>query len=239
MEILRGEGISLHNSNAPSWLPSILKRIASSCGIMATNNAIHHVGTPPLEHEAWEVFTFHVHDFERVVATASRDERIDLPSFSCFGHRWMLVLYPGGNAVARDGWMSVFLHNESDEGAGEAAVNFAISARDAFGGVVDGSSSSLAGTFRTDMEFTDSWGVDDCLEREAVLRPTACALRNGTLTLDLSMQLAAARAGWKYPVHAPRNPFARNVLRLYLDEESADVTFEAGGRLFPAHIAPS
>ncbi len=122
-------------------------------------------------------------------------------------------------------------------GAGEAAVNFAIGARDAFGGVVDGSSRSLAGTFRADTEFIDSWGADDCLERKAVPRPTAFALRNGTLTLDLSMHLAAARTGWKYPVHAPRNPFARNVLRLYLDEESADVTFEAVCEPFPAHRA--
>ncbi len=65
---------------------------------------------------------------------------------------------PRRNAVARDGWMSIFLHKESDKGSGEIAVNIAINTRDVFGAVVNGSSSSLVGTFHTDTEFTNSWG---------------------------------------------------------------------------------
>ena len=76
------------------------------------------VGTPPSSlslsnDNEWESIEVHYHDFENL--TTTRDEAVVSSEFTCFGHKWRLKLYPGGNTtLVEDGMVSIALHNQSD-----------------------------------------------------------------------------------------------------------------------------
>jgi len=74
------------------------------------------VGTPPTQwtnnFEGWTTINVCFHGFANLSTT--RDERVESPAFSCFGHQWTLNLYPGGEVNSPVGYAAVALANASD-----------------------------------------------------------------------------------------------------------------------------
>ena len=47
------------------------------------------------------------HGFANLSTT--RDERVESPEFSCFGHQWVLKVCPGGEEDSKEGYAAVEL----------------------------------------------------------------------------------------------------------------------------------
>ena len=66
--------------------------------------------------------------FTDLLILRQRDEEVYSPEFSCFGHQWLVFLYPGGEEDSDDGMVALFLRNMSDEAikifSGVAAMCF-------------------------------------------------------------------------------------------------------------------
>jgi len=78
---------------------------------MSTSRRVH-VGTPPDNFKGWTTTEVCFHRFADL--TTTRGEGVTSPEFSCFGHRWVLDLYPGGKATSPEGYVAVALGNESN-----------------------------------------------------------------------------------------------------------------------------
>ncbi len=74
------------------------------------------VGTPTTtrNYQSWDTVEVHFHGFEDL--PAATNDQVESPVFACFGHRWLLRLYPGGNSQSYSGNISIYLKNRSDKG---------------------------------------------------------------------------------------------------------------------------
>ena len=80
---------------------------------MSTNKVQVHVGTPSSDFEDWTTAEVCFHGFADFSTT--RGEGVESPLFSCFGHKWKLKLYPGGEEKSNDGYVAVRLSNMSNK----------------------------------------------------------------------------------------------------------------------------
>ena len=87
-----------------------------------------HVGTPPKGYREWATTKVHVHGFADL--SAERDVPVCTPEFMALGDPWRLKLYPGGDANSREGWVAIYLRNQSSK---EIAMQFGISVNDGKG----------------------------------------------------------------------------------------------------------
>ena len=87
-----------------------------------------HVGTPPEKFEGWTTINVCFHGFADLSTT--RDEYVDSPEFSCFGHQWNLDIYPGGVDGSPEGYVAVALSNESNT---SIEIDYHCGVRDASG----------------------------------------------------------------------------------------------------------
>ena len=71
-----------------------------------------HVGTPSRWFEEWTTAEVYFHGFGDL--STERGECTKSPEFSCFGHKWRVRLYPGGNGGSDDGYAAVSLANLSN-----------------------------------------------------------------------------------------------------------------------------
>ena len=89
-----------------------------------------YVGGVPSNFEEWTTAEVYFHGF----GDLSRDDYTRSPEFSCFGHKWELLLYPGGVVGSRDGYVAVYFANMSNAAI---KIQWCCSVRDAAGkGVV-------------------------------------------------------------------------------------------------------
>ena len=176
----------------------------------------------------------HFHGFSDLDSTKGND--IDSNPFDCFNHKWLVQLFPGGDADAEDGMVSVYLSHLSDN---EVTVYFDMVIRDGEGNIIEETRWTLSHTFDTSDTFdtktirgwnNDSWGRDNFIERSVLLKPGN--LSNGTLTIEVQMKLDESKSQLNF---VPKNPFANNMLKLLLDEDTADVLFGVSGEQFHAH----
>ena len=65
------------------------------------------VGTPTGNIEAWATAEVRFHGFANL--TTVKDEHVESPIFTCHGHEWKVMLYPGGNSTSIDGMIGAFL----------------------------------------------------------------------------------------------------------------------------------
>ena len=72
-----------------------------------------HVGTPSSSVNGWTRTEISFRGFADL--PAERNERTDSPKFSCLGHQWRVVLYPGGEEDSDDGYVALFLSNVSNK----------------------------------------------------------------------------------------------------------------------------
>ena len=157
---------------------------------------------------------FHFHDFANLSST--RGHFIVSPEFTCNGHRWQLLVYPGGDSTSVEGKVSVYLYHLSKE---NITVSFDTKVIDKFGKTkVDKKSNKH--------EFNvngKSWGWD-FISRSDILDESQNILdSDGTLSFVVS--IGEEPTG----VFVPKNPFANIVEEMFNDEDTADVCFEVSG----------
>ena len=184
---------------------------------------IVHVGTPPPPGplSEWVIKKVHFHGFEGL--TATRGEEVKSPEFSCFGHQWTVDIYPGGDEDSKEGYVAVYLSNESPESI-EADFNIVTKHPTDLTLKTESYDESVDGMMTFGAKGTDdeAWGSRNFGKRETMLS----YLDSGTLKLEI--HLRTNKQAW--PTNfVPSNPICDNILRGFNNEEMSDVRFELGG----------
>ena len=177
------------------------------------------VGMPPSGFQRYDFAEACYHGFEAL--STERGEEVESPKFTCLGHQWRLDVYPGGDENSADGMVALFLYNMSDE---SIEIEYYFSVRDATNKEVvyyDFGSETFAPN--GDADNKDNWGTPTFAKRSTLVK----ALDNGTLTIEVRMREHDETNTWVTP-YVPKNPLCKNILKKFIDEESADVVFEVG-----------
>jgi len=182
------------------------------------------VGIPPDNFNGWTTTEVCIHGFANIIPAAGQNEkdvRVDSAEFSCFGHQWILRLYPYGsydNAMDPDeGYASIRLAHQSDS---PISIYCGFSVRNARGKEVEFFEPDIEDFGDEDL---DSFGYSNFAERSALMG----SLINGTLVIEVRMRLDQSDISTTTQ-YVPTNPITKNILKLFNDEETADVVFEVG-----------
>ena len=180
------------------------------------------VGTPPENFEGWTSINVCFHGFADL--TTTRGERVESPKFSRFGHRWRLRLFPGGDKTSDEGYAAITLCNCSDT---SIKIQWGFSIRDSDGKEVvhlepDTDEFAEVGVNKEAPRYS-SWGYSHFARRSTLME----LLVQGSLVIEVRIKLPSTDN--KATQFIPTNPFNKNMLELFMDEESADVVFEVGG----------
>jgi len=163
------------------------------------------VGTPPSGYQRWELAEVCFHGFADLPST--RDEKIDSPEFTCLGHQWCLIIYPDGDEDSDDGMVAVYLCNMSTDE--HPVIDFFFTVRD------------LAGKEVAHFAPKGERNNSNFAKRSTIM----AALVEGTLAIEVRMRHMDQSNTSAIPF-IPKNPLCNNILRKFMDEESADVVFE-------------
>ena len=159
------------------------------------------------------------HEFANLPSTRG-DDYAETPRFSCFGHQWCLQICPGGDEDSPEGYVAIWLVNKSDA---SIKIQFNYCVRDRSGKEVV--------TIKSEIEEFDAcgseenaWGNFDFAKRSKLMT----LLVNGTLVIEVRMKSTSStdKSAIQF---IPSNPINKNVLELFMDEETADIVFEVGG----------
>ncbi|EJK45070.1 hypothetical protein THAOC_36336 [Thalassiosira oceanica] len=181
-----------------------------------------HVGSPRGPLTDWVIKKVHFHEFAGL--TTERDEEVRSPEFSCFGHQWMVGIYPGGEEDSKEGYVAVYLYNVSAKSI-KAYYKIILkhptdqSQRSYKVGSFDELSRTFGGDQGND---GDSWGGCDFAKRETMLT----YLNNGTLTLEIHLRTNKQADPTSF---VPSNPCSSNLLKGFNNEDKSDVIFEVSG----------
>ena len=177
------------------------------------------VGMPPENFEGWVAANVCFHGFANLSAT-TRGEYVESPVFSCFGHQWVLKLYPGGRDNSDEGYVAIGIVNRSNT---SIKIQYCYSVRDA-------NCREVVHRSYTNKEFcalgssTNAWSKSNFALRLELLE----SLVDGALVIEVRMK-STTTTGKSITQFIPTNPFNKNVDKLFMDEETADVLFEVGG----------
>jgi len=178
------------------------------------------VGTPPTQwsnnFEGWKTINVCFHGFADL--TTTRGEYVRSPEFSCLGHQWLLALFPGGKADSAEGCVAIILANKSNT---SIKISYGFSARDADGKevVYHKPQTNEFGTL-----VNNASNNARCRSNFAQRSTIMDILVDGSLVIEVRMKSMSTD---KSPTQfIPTNPLCKNVLELFMDEESADVVFE-------------
>eukprot|EP00984_Skeletonema_dohrnii_P007938 scaffold2926_cov109-Skeletonema_dohrnii-CCMP3373.AAC.10 len=182
-----------------------------------TGSTTLEVGTPPPSSQrkpfACKVFFHRFHEL-----SAERDQYVRSPEFECNGRKWRLHVYPGGNVLASEGYASVFLEFCSQ---GTCAVIYDIAIQS-----VAGYSLNRWKANQIFSNFTEKcWGWNDYMKRSDILNLGSNLLDgNGTLAMVVSMTVKEELSSVQ--TFVPKNPLIRKMQGMFLDESTADVSFD-------------
>jgi hypothetical protein len=167
--------------------------------------------------------------FKPVLLHFKFDNFLDLPSgvdepvYSEFqtdlnGHKWCLLLYPGGTSKAIElGYIAVYLirffQGEMTNASGRTVR------------VNKNCQHKVACAF--------NWGEAQIVKREDVLDPSSNILKDGAICIDAGIQVKDRDDD----MYQPRNLFCKRMLNLLNSGEKADVSFDVSGTIFLAHLA--
>jgi hypothetical protein len=171
--------------------------------------SVVHVGHPPKEWEdGWESHLVHFHNFASL--PSGKNEFVLSPEFRSFGHKWRVQIYPGGVSLylsyCSEGDFSVQqFHLSIKKKSGESVAERSLSPRKFVG--------------------TQSWGWHDFAARDVITH--ADVLNNGSLTVEVRMKPDGGDLCRNF---IPKNPFVQHMLDLFLDEDTADMSFEVETR---------
>lgn len=156
-------------------------------------------------------------DFEDLPSEKGRMVRSS--KFSCFGSKWRVGICPGGHTDSSDGMVGAFLERRSSRRSGRnlaLIISFELCSFDG----IDRFSRKVTKNFDGDSKYSDLFDV--CLRKEITGsdgddEEEEGFLVKGALTILVSMQLDQ---------FIPKNPTSSVILKLFDDENSADVEFE-------------
>ena len=165
--------------------------------------------------QASNITSFNITGFRDL--TTTRNHCVQTPVFSYNGHDWDLLIYPGGNNQATEGYVSIFLNHRSK---GSISVTYGLMILDKFGKKRREFQLSRPRSFQG---MTD-WGWHNFILRSDILDESKNILdSDGTLKVAVFMKEETPQPD----VFVPKNPFQKMVLReLFLVETTADVCFE-------------
>ena len=177
---------------------------------MSATNRVD-VGTPSLSLSGWTTTEVAFHGFADLPTT--RGEYVESPQFSCFGHQLALRLYPGGNTISREGYISVGLANMANT---NIKIQYGLSVRNAEGNCVPP-------TLSVTREFGGNTltGISNFVERSKLMAMSV----EGSLVIEVRMK-PTATDNKSVTQFIPTNPLCKNILQKFMDEETADVVFE-------------
>jgi len=182
---------------------------------MSTNTV--HVGTAPRDFEDWSSTKVYFHGFADLSTTSG--EFVESPKFSCFGHQWVLKLYPGGKESSAEGYVGISLGNRSKK---SIKIQYCYCVRD--------SNCKEVVYMKMCKEFTkvgaprySSWAKKNFASRSTLMD----ALVDGSLVIEVRMKTTTAKAITQF---IPKHPMKKIMSELYNDKESADVVFEVKER---------
>jgi len=178
------------------------------------------VGTPSVSLSGWTTTEVRFHGFANLSATRDNENKVKSPEFSCFGHQWTLVLYPGGRSISDEGYAAVSLCNRSNT---RIKIQYGFSVRDADGKEVV-YKESKTNEFGALGAGSNAWNIYDFAKRSKLIK----ALSDGSLVIEVRMKTLTSTSK-SVTQFVPSNPFNKNVDKLFMDEETADVVFEVGG----------
>ena len=191
--------------------------------MMSTRREPVYVGAPPPGLSDWVITPVHFIGFGGLATT--RGELVRSPEFSCFGHQWLLRLYPGGRDSSHDGFVAMFLENRSEEAI---VVEFKFIVKHPNGG--EETSKASSGKLETfspaGSSIIDGVGPVKGFPHFALRSKLLNYLVEETLIVELHMR--TNKPGQTVPF-VPENPFVQNALSDFGNEETADVQFEVGG----------
>jgi hypothetical protein len=184
-----------------------------------TASAHTHIGTPPPGyHQEWVTHTVHVHGFAGL--PSERDEYADSPEFMLLGNPWSLMIFHGGDSIAADGMVSLYLDNMSDK---DIEVDFAFSVNDGNGKQLAYKRSVGPNNFSPKGIANSAWGFTNFAKRTTLMR----SLVDGTLVIDVRMKLAKPATSVP-PPFIPENPLTKMIQEEFLEEKYSDIVFEVG-----------
>lgn len=174
-------------------------------------------GTPSwhFKEDDWVIAPVRFHGFEGL--NASKGARVQSAEFTCFGHKWSLAIFPGGDTDSRDGMVGVFLVNMSEEIIEvEYGFNLKTSA--------DGYMSNCVGKIYKE-QFPENHtiaGDPNFAKRTDILSELVA----GALIIELRMRRTDLSPPTTPVPFIPENPFCNRVLEMFMDDECADVVFD-------------
>jgi hypothetical protein len=185
-----------------------------------------HVGKPPaefpIEEDRVEV---HFHDFKNL--TTTKGAAVKSSNFTCAGHEWNVWLFPGGETGSGDGMISVYLGSDSPS---KFIARFDIVCKDKNGCSFETCTSSEVEYPRPNY---GCLGWKDFTSRHKILDPSNNVLNNGTLTFEV--RIRPAKDYYCRDVIGAEPTLAGDIYRLFLDKDTADVSFKVKRRVFHAH----
>ena len=105
------------------------------CGVVIVYNInmnvsrVVDVGTPSNDFREWTTTEVRFHNYANL--TTTRGEYEASPTFSCLGHEWKLVIYPGGREpLSPEGMVAVYLCNMSTK---SIKIEYSYSIKDSAG----------------------------------------------------------------------------------------------------------
>lgn len=158
--------------------------------------------------------------------------------FSCFDHEWSLCLYPGGSKASKDGRVALYLRHC---GQMNIEAKFMLTVRNDQGKIaIEKASSRLFTTGGPDKGHINGW--PNFAKRDKLINPSYEILHNGSLIVEVRIKPHEDHYCLNF---IPRNGFAPNMLKAFMDEDSADIMFEVPSQeksstvsaisVFPAH----
>mmetsp|Transcript_37874 Transcript_37874/g.81775 ORF Transcript_37874/g.81775 Transcript_37874/m.81775 type:complete len:400 (-) Transcript_37874:222-1421(-) len=177
-----------------------------------------HVGTPPKEWESWESRLIHFHRFESI--SSQQGHSVESAIFSCCSHEWKVRVYPGGKKSSTDRKMAFYLAHCSGP---EIRARFIFLFSDTTGKVLVKKGSSSKSLMFPEGK-VKSRGC--FIERAEIIDGSNEFLNNGTLTVEVRIKPDDNHCCLNF---IPKNALAQNILRSFMDENTADLVFEVEG----------
>jgi len=177
------------------------------------------VGTPPTDYKynAWECAEVHFHGFGRLPCLTNYPVSTE---FTCLGRHWLLHLYPGGDVESDPENVALIFVHRSD---GPIVLDYSFSVRNSHGRQI--AYWKERAYFSNAPGVEESWGQKNFAELEDIME----GLIDGALVVEVQMRKIEL-TGTNVPPSQfiPENPLCKNVLKRFMDEESADVLIEVG-----------
>ena len=186
--------------------------------IMSSTSRVD-VGTPPRDFKDRSSINVCFHGFANLPTT--RNQRIHSPKFSCLGHQWRLDIFPGGYGISDEGYVDLDLVNKSSNES--IKIQFGYSVRN------DDSKEHVH--YKSIHEFgaRGSGCSGRCTVNFAKRTKLIELLESGSLIIEVRMKATTNTTNKSMIQFIPTNPIYKNVLKLFMNEETADIVFEVGG----------